>query len=76
MKADSIFRRARKSAEYGPGEALAQIKEGSAYAAEHDYDPDMLHCKGCIYACAFSKARCDTGRKAVPVLAAKKNNKM
>ena len=70
MKADSIFRRARKSAEYSPDEALAQIKEGSAYAAEHD----MLHCKGCIYACAFSKARCDTGRKAVPVLAAKKDN--
>ena len=42
--------------------AVKQIKESEGFAESCGYNTDSLHCKGCIYACRLSMAKCDTGK--------------
>lgn len=48
-------------------DAFDRIRESRAFAEECSFDLEQLHCKGCIYTCPLSRAKCDTGRRAVPL---------
>lgn len=67
MSIRDIFHREHKSREAVIEEAFAQIKEDRAFAAACGYDSEQLHCKGCIFSCPLSRAKCDTGRCVIPV---------
>ena len=68
MNLKSVFHKEAPSDKYGTERALDQLRESRAFAQECHYDLEQLHCKGCIYSCPLIRAKCDTGKKAVPAL--------
>ena len=44
------------------------IRENRAFAEKCGYDPDKLHCNGCVYSCPLSHTKCVTGEKAAGLL--------
>lgn len=70
MNLKNIMHKEAQTDEYCTEEALDQFRESRAFAQECNYDLEQLHCKGCIYTCPLSRAKCDTGKKAVPALEA------
>ena len=61
----NLFRRNRITVpkELSFDEAIAAISESAGAAADCGYDPEKLHCHGCINSCALARARCDFGRR-------------
>lgn len=67
MNIKTLFQREQPQ-NFSLEDAFDQIRESRSFAEECNYDLEQLHCKGCIYTCPLSRARCDTGKSAVPLL--------
>lgn len=67
MNFKSMFKKEQQE-EFGLEEAFEQIRESRTFAEACNFNLEQLHCKGCIYTCPLSRARCDTGKRAVPFL--------
>ena len=67
MNVRALFRKEQQQ-EFSLEDAFDQIRESRTFAEECNFDMEQLHCKGCIYTCPLSRARCDTGKRAVPLL--------
>lgn len=71
MNIQSMFGRSVKlnvPKEYSFDEALGKIKETAELAADCGYEPEKLHCRGCINGCALSRPRCDLGKRVIAAI--------
>ena len=66
MKLRALFHKEQQS--FLPEDLFGRIREERAFAEECGFDPEQLHCKGCIYSCPLSRVKCDTGKQTLPFL--------